>query len=75
MIATATVSEQLAQLLVMTVAQRRELGYMHPGRADVIATGGVILEEVLRSAHADALVVSELDILDGIAWAMVDQEK
>ena len=74
-IATATVSEQLAQLLVMTVAQRRELGYMHPGRADVIATGGVILEEVLRSAHADALVVSELDILDGIAWAMVDQEK
>lgn len=68
------VSSCLTELLAMTVAQRRELGYMHPGRADVIATGGLILEEILRRAQAPSLVVSELDILDGIAWSLVDQE-
>jgi exopolyphosphatase/guanosine-5'-triphosphate,3'-diphosphate pyrophosphatase len=73
-IETTRVKEQLDELLAMTIAQRRELGYMHPGRADVIGTGGLILVEILRRAQAASLVVSELDILDGIAWSMVDQE-
>lgn len=56
-------------LVAMTVAQRLELGYLHPGRADVIAAGALILERVLARARVRRLRVSESDILDGIAWS------
>jgi exopolyphosphatase/guanosine-5'-triphosphate,3'-diphosphate pyrophosphatase len=55
----------------MTVEQRLALPWMHPGRADVIDAGALILSRVLRRAAADTLVASEADILDGIAWSMV----
>jgi exopolyphosphatase / guanosine-5'-triphosphate,3'-diphosphate pyrophosphatase len=54
----------------MSVDQRRALGYMHPGRADVIAAGALILDRVLRRTDLPELVVSESDILDGIAWSL-----
>ena len=57
-------------LLAMTVEQRRALGYMHPGRADVIGAGAVILERILRRTTMTELIVSESDILDGIAWSV-----
>ena len=57
-------------LLAMTVAERRALPYMHPGRADVIGAGALILDEVLRRTTATSLLVSEADILDGIAWSI-----
>ncbi|MDH2414864.1 Ppx/GppA phosphatase family protein [Nocardioides sp. CER19] len=60
------------RLVAMTVNERLALPWMHPGRADVIAAGGLILSRVLRRAPVDALVVSESDILDGIAWSLVD---
>jgi exopolyphosphatase/guanosine-5'-triphosphate,3'-diphosphate pyrophosphatase len=63
----ATVDE----LVAMTVAQRTTLGWVHPGRVDVIAAGGLILDRVLQRTTVDALVVSESDILDGIAWSLV----
>ena len=59
-----------ARLLAMTVAERRALPYLHPGRADVIGAGALILDEVLRRTTADTLLVSEADILDGIAWSV-----
>ena len=59
-----------ASLLAMTVAERRAQGYMHPGRADVIGAGALILDEVLRRTTARTLLVSEADILDGIAWSL-----
>ena len=37
---------------------------MHPGRADVIGAGALILDRVLRRTRVDALLVSESDILD-----------
>jgi exopolyphosphatase/guanosine-5'-triphosphate,3'-diphosphate pyrophosphatase len=43
---------------------------MHPGRADVIGAGAVILERILRRVQVGTLVVSESDILDGIAWSV-----
>ena len=43
---------------------------MHPGRADVIGAGALILARVLRARRASTLVVSETDILDGIAWSL-----
>jgi exopolyphosphatase/guanosine-5'-triphosphate,3'-diphosphate pyrophosphatase len=60
------------RLVSMTVNERLALPWMHPGRADVIAAGGLILSRVLRRADVDAMVVSESDILDGIAWSLVD---
>jgi exopolyphosphatase/guanosine-5'-triphosphate,3'-diphosphate pyrophosphatase len=59
-------------LVAMSVAERKALGYVHPGRADVIGAGGLILDRVLQRTGVDTLVVSESDILDGIAWACVD---
>ena len=59
------------RLVGLTHDQRRALPYMHPGRADVIDAGALILSRVLRRAGAGALVASESDILDGIAWSVV----
>jgi len=58
------------ELVAMSVAERRALGFMHPGRADVIGAGALILDRVLRRTSVDHLVVSESDILDGIAWSL-----
>ena len=57
-------------LLRMTRAQRRALPVMHPGRADVIAAGAMIIRAVMERAGAPRLLVSEHDILDGIAWSL-----
>ena len=57
-------------LLSMTHDSRRAIPSMHPGRADVIGAGVLILAQVLRRAGATELVVSESDILDGIAWSL-----
>ncbi|MCD9153780.1 Ppx/GppA phosphatase family protein [Aeromicrobium duanguangcaii] len=60
-----------SSLMQMPVVDRRALPYMHPGRADVIAGGALILDRVLEHLPraTDEIVVSEQDILDGIAWA------
>ncbi len=58
------------RLVAMTVADRRALPFMHPGRADVIGVGALVLDRVLRRARVPVLVVSESDILDGIAWSL-----
>ncbi len=53
----------------MTVAQREELR-VPPGRSDVIGAGALILDRVLRRTGAETLLVSDSDILDGIAWSV-----
>ncbi|MDF1603422.1 Ppx/GppA phosphatase family protein [Nocardioides sp. YIM 152315] len=62
------------RLLAMTAAERRAIPSMHPGRADVIGAGALILDRVLRRAGADSLLVSDSDILDGIAWSVAERE-
>ncbi len=59
-------------LVHMSVADRRALPFMHPGRADVIAAGALILDRLIERLPlaTDELLVSESDILDGIAWGM-----
>ncbi len=66
------VHEMAERWLAMTVAERRALPYMEPGRADVIGAGALILDRVLRRTTVDRLVASEADILDGIAWSLVE---
>ncbi|MCW2820387.1 MAG: Ppx/GppA family phosphatase [Marmoricola sp.] len=62
----------VADLLAMLVEQRRALPYMHPGRADVIGAGGLILDRILRRTTVRSMLVSEHDILDGIAWSLAE---
>ena len=54
----------------MTVAERRALPYMHPGRADVIGAGALIWTGILSRVPAPDHLVSEADILHGIAAAI-----
>jgi len=56
-----------ARLRAMTVAERRALPYLHPGRADVIGAGSLIWSEVLTRVTVSSYLVSEADILYGIA--------
>lgn len=62
------------QLIGMTKAERLALGPMHAGRADVIGGGAIIVEELAavlgERAGIEELVVSEHDILDGIALSI-----
>jgi len=69
-IPVAAVHTFVERLLAMTHAERLALPYMHPGRADVILAGALILDRVLRRTAVASLVVSEADILDGIAWSI-----
>jgi exopolyphosphatase/guanosine-5'-triphosphate,3'-diphosphate pyrophosphatase len=62
----------LTALVGMTSAERAELPVMAPGRGDVIVAGGVILTSVMRRFGFDRALVSETDILDGLAFEMLD---
>jgi exopolyphosphatase/guanosine-5'-triphosphate,3'-diphosphate pyrophosphatase len=66
--------EVCAQLIGMTRAQRAALGPMHEGRVDVIGGGAIVVQELAAAlgerAGIDELVVSEHDILDGIALSI-----
>lgn len=59
-----------ADLRSKTAAQRRENPVVHPGRADVIAAGATVVEQLMdafeRAAGATSFIISEKDILDGI---------
>ena len=53
-------------LLTLPRSERAQLGYMHPGRVDVIAAGSLVLAEILKRTGAKEFIASERDILDGI---------
>ena len=71
LVPVADVHDLTVRLLAMTVAERRALPWLHPGRADVIGAGALILSRVVERVRVDDLGVSPTDILDGIAWSMV----
>jgi exopolyphosphatase/guanosine-5'-triphosphate,3'-diphosphate pyrophosphatase len=68
---TTTVDEITDRLLAMPRAQRAAIPTMHPGRADVIAAGALIVRTLLHCAGAAELVVSVHDLLDGITAALL----
>jgi len=69
------VSRACISLARMRVVDRRALPFMHPGRADVIGGGALILDRLIERLplRTEILLVSECDILDGIAWSIADQ--
>ena len=80
--AVLSVDQTLAaceDLLARTRAEREALGFMHPGRVDVIGAGALVWSEVVRRVRDDvaaaggeltSVVTSEHDILDGIALSI-----
>ncbi|KXK61628.1 exopolyphosphatase [Micromonospora rosaria] len=64
------VAEVTTDLLGKTAAQRLEIPVMHPGRADVIGAGALVLQVIMDRAGMPSVVASEHDILDGIAWSL-----
>ncbi|MDN4507706.1 Ppx/GppA phosphatase family protein [Dietzia maris] len=63
------------RLVAGTVTERRSLGPMHPGRADVIGGGSIVVQALCdvmaERAGLFELTVSEKDILDGIAMSVL----
>ncbi len=55
----------------MTDAERAAIPVMAPGRGDVIVAGAVILATVMRRFGFERALVSETDILDGLAFEML----
>ncbi|MGH3916336.1 MAG: exopolyphosphatase [Pseudonocardiaceae bacterium] len=68
-----------AELLTSTQAQRASNPVIHPGRVDVIAGGALVVRVLADELHARAgigeLVVSEHDILDGIALGLAGVQR
>ncbi|MFC9859613.1 MULTISPECIES: Ppx/GppA phosphatase family protein [unclassified Streptomyces] len=63
------VQEITGRLLSSTHEERAAIPAMHPGRVDVITSGALVLLAVMKRTGAQEVVVSEHDILDGIAWS------
>lgn len=68
-VSLARVEQITTSLLASTHADRAAIPAMHPGRVDVIASGALILQALMRRTGAQEIVVSEHDILDGIAFS------
>ncbi|MEU8422548.1 Ppx/GppA phosphatase family protein [Micromonospora sp. NPDC048835] len=64
------VARVTGELLGQTREQRLSNPVMHPGRADVIGAGALVLRVIMERAGMPSVVASEHDILDGIAWSL-----
>jgi exopolyphosphatase / guanosine-5'-triphosphate,3'-diphosphate pyrophosphatase len=71
-----TVLAACQSLLHLTREERAALGFMHPGRVDVIGAGALVWHQVvqrLAGLGVGRVVTSEHDILDGIALSVADR--
>ena len=68
---TAEKTHQVSEMFLrMNRNERAALGYMHPGRVDVIGAGSLVLSEIMKATGAKEFIASESDILDGMAWSL-----
>lgn len=67
------VREITTSLLTSTHAERAAIPVMHPGRVDVIGAGALVLLSIMERIGAREVVVSEHDILDGIAYQAAEE--
>ncbi len=67
------VREITESLLRSTHAERAAIPSMHPGRVDVIGAGALVLLAIMERVGASEVVVSEHDILDGIAFKAAEE--
>jgi len=69
------VHDVAAMFQAMSREEIAALGYMHPGRVDVITSGSLVLSCVLQATGASEFIASESDILDGIAWGLAREPR
>ena len=69
-VSAADVHEVTRSLLAQTHAERAAIPVMHPGRVDVIGGGALVLDRIMQRFGFGEVLVSEHDILDGIAWSL-----
>ena len=69
------VHDVAAMFQAMSREEIAALGYMHPGRVDVITSGSLVLSRVLQATGASEFIASESDILDGIAWGLAREPR
>ncbi|WP_066371971.1 Ppx/GppA phosphatase family protein [Herbidospora mongoliensis] len=69
-ISAGDIHDVTERLLTMTREERAAIPVMHPGRVDVISAGALILDRIVQDFGSAEVIVSEHDILDGIAWSM-----
>ncbi|MGV9688115.1 Ppx/GppA phosphatase family protein [Streptomyces sp. NPDC003444] len=69
-ISAEQVAEVTERLLASTHDERAAIPVIHPGRVDVIVAGALVLREIVERVGAREVVVSEHDILDGIALSV-----
>ncbi|MCS0600201.1 Ppx/GppA family phosphatase [Streptomyces sp. LP11] len=69
-VSAARVREITERLLRSTHPERAAIPSLHPGRVDVIGAGALVLLAIMERTGAREVVVSEHDILDGIAWSV-----
>jgi exopolyphosphatase / guanosine-5'-triphosphate,3'-diphosphate pyrophosphatase len=69
-LSAAQVADTTGWLLAATRAERAAQPVMHPGRVDVIGAGALILRTLVAELDRSEVVVSEHDILDGIAMSL-----
>jgi exopolyphosphatase/guanosine-5'-triphosphate,3'-diphosphate pyrophosphatase len=72
-ISAEKVFQVAARLQTLNRDEIAKLGYMHPGRVDVITAGALVLSRVMAATGASQFVASESDILDGIAWKLAGE--
>ena len=70
-ISASNVHKVAASFQSMNKDQITSLGYMHPGRVDVITAGSLVLSRIMAATGASEFVASESDILDGMAWSLI----
>jgi exopolyphosphatase/guanosine-5'-triphosphate,3'-diphosphate pyrophosphatase len=56
----------------MSKSEISALPYMHEGRVDVITAGSLVLSRVMAATGAVEFVASESDILDGMAFSLIN---
>jgi exopolyphosphatase/guanosine-5'-triphosphate,3'-diphosphate pyrophosphatase len=70
-ISSDKVHKAAASFQSMNKDQIASLGFMHPGRVDVITAGSLVLSRIMAATGATEFVASESDILDGMAWSLI----
>ncbi|WP_328582268.1 Ppx/GppA phosphatase family protein [Streptomyces sp. NBC_00370] len=69
------VKEITERLLAATHEERAAIPVMHAGRVDVIGAGALVLLSIMERTGAAEVVVSEHDILDGIAYKAAEEAR
>jgi exopolyphosphatase / guanosine-5'-triphosphate,3'-diphosphate pyrophosphatase len=67
-------SHTIESLAQMSLAQRRLIGGLEPGREDIILGGAVIVSEILSCFGRERFVVTDAGLLEGLLIELVEKE-